>query len=137
MEMRILLGVIGSDCHAVGNKILEHFFREAEFKVINLGVMVSQDEFIDAAIETGAHAILISSLYGHGEIDCIGFRDRCIERGIGDIILYIGGNLAVGKNSFDALEKKYRDMGFDRVFSPSADLHRVARLLKQDIKDKK
>ena len=52
-QVSIVLGVIGSDCHAVGNKILERVFTDAGFKVINLGVMVSQEEFIAAAIETG------------------------------------------------------------------------------------
>ena len=87
--MNIILGVIGSDCHSVGNKILEAFFSENGFHVINLGVMVSQDEFIDAAIESDAKAILVSSLYGHGEIDCAGLRDRCVERGLQDIVLYV------------------------------------------------
>ena len=55
----VVLGVIGSDCHAVGNKIIEHALTREGFNVINIGVMVSQDEFIDAAIETGANAILV------------------------------------------------------------------------------
>ena len=76
----IVLGVIGSDCHSVGNKILEAYFTENGFNVTNLGVMVSQEEFIAAAIETGAKAILVSSLYGHGEIDCAGLREKCIEK---------------------------------------------------------
>ena len=59
--------------------------------------MVSQDEFIDAALANRADAILVSSLYGHGEIDCDGFRRRCTQRGLGDILLYVGGNLVVGK----------------------------------------
>ena len=46
----IVLGVIGADCHAVGNKILERVFSDAGFRVVNLGVMVSQEEFIAAAI---------------------------------------------------------------------------------------
>ncbi|MCX7885991.1 MAG: methylaspartate mutase subunit S [Verrucomicrobiae bacterium] len=129
----IILGVIGADCHAVGNKILEMFFSQEGFKVVNLGVMVSQDEFIDAAIETGASAILVSSLYGHAEIDCQGFRDRCIERGLDSIILYIGGNLAVGKRSFEEVEKKFKGMGFDRVFPPEVNLKEVAALLRGDI----
>jgi len=41
---------------AVGNKVLDRVFTAHDFHVINLGVMVSQDEYIDAAIETGADA---------------------------------------------------------------------------------
>ena len=62
----LVLGVIGMDVHAVGNKILEYAFENAGFHVVNLGVMVSQEEFVHAAIETAADVVLVSSLYGHG-----------------------------------------------------------------------
>ena len=129
----VVLGVIGSDCHSVGNKILEAFFTEKGFKVTNLGVMVSQEEFIAAAIETNAKAILVSSLYGHGEIDCVGLRDKCIEKGLDNMILYVGGNLVVGKTPFDVVEGKFLKMGYDRVFGPEDSLDREAELLQKDI----
>ena len=53
----LIIGVIGADVHAVGNKILYHAFTEAGFDVVNLGVMVSQEEYIAAAIEANADAI--------------------------------------------------------------------------------
>ncbi|MCL4516749.1 MAG: methylaspartate mutase subunit S [Firmicutes bacterium] len=119
MEQKtIVLGVIGADVHAVGNKILEQAFREAGFKVVNLGVLVSQEEFISAAIETAAEVIAVSSLYGHGEIDCRGLRDKCRESGLNNILLYVGGYLVVGKQDWKETEKKFKDMGFDRVYPP-------------------
>lgn len=130
----IVLGVIGSDCHAVGNKILDKFYSDAGFKVINLGVMVSQDEFIDSAIETGAEAILVSSLYGHGEIDCMGFRERCTERGLEDMILHVGGNLVVGKMDKAHIVEKFTEMGYDRVYTPDVDLEICLEELKKDLK---
>ena len=33
----LIIGVIGADVHAVGNKILYHAFTEAGFDVVNLG----------------------------------------------------------------------------------------------------
>ena len=128
-----VLGVIGSDCHAVGNKILEHALGHEGIKVVNLGVMVSQDEFIDAAIETGAQAILVSSIYGHGEIDCDGLRGRCLERGLDKIVLYVGGNLVIGKRDFAEVEVLFREMGYDRVFPPTIDLKAVSGFLRQDL----
>jgi len=133
----IVLGVIGYDCHSVGNKILDAFFTEEGFKVTNLGVMVSQEEFIDAAIETEAAAILVSSLYGHGLIDCQGFREKCIERGMDDVLLYVGGNLVVGKTDFRDVEEKFLAMGFDRVFPPDVDLKEASRMLMDDIEARK
>lgn len=129
----VVLGVIGSDCHAVGNKIIEHALTQDGFAVVNLGVMVSQDEFIDAAIETGARAILVSSIYGHGEIDCDGLRGRCIERGLDRILLYVGGNLVIGKREFAEVETLFKGMGYDRVFAPTCSLSDVARLLREDL----
>ena len=54
----LVIGVIGADVHAVGNKILYHAFTEAGFDVVNLGVMVSQEEYIAAAIEADAKIAL-------------------------------------------------------------------------------
>ena len=129
----LVIGVIGADCHAVGNKVLDRVFTSHDFHVINLGVMVCQDEYIDAAIETGADAIVVSSIYGHGDIDCLGLRERCIERGLGDILLYVGGNLVVGKHDFADVEVKFKEMGFNRVFAPSHDLEDVCALITNDI----
>jgi methylaspartate mutase sigma subunit len=133
MNRTIVLGVIGSDCHSVGNRILDAFFTEKGFRVVNLGVMVSQDEFIDAAVEANAAAILVSSLYGHGELDCAGFRDRCVERGLERIVLHVGGNLVVGKAPREEVTAKFAAMGFDRVFMPADDLEKAAQLLAADI----
>lgn len=129
----IVLGVIGSDCHSVGNKILNVFLNERGFRVVNLGVMVSQDEFIDAAIEAKAQAIVVSSLYGHGELDCAGLRERCLERGLDHMLLYVGGNLVVGKTPREVVTEKFLAMGFNRVFMPSDDLEEAARRLHEDI----
>ncbi|MCT4606451.1 MAG: methylaspartate mutase subunit S [Marinisporobacter sp.] len=118
MEKTIVIGVIGADCHAVGNKILEHAFSEAGFNVVNIGVLSPQEDFINAAIETNAEAIIVSSLYGHGEIDCRGLREKCEEAGLKDILLYVGGNIVVGKQDFESVEKRFKDMGFDRVYGP-------------------
>ncbi len=129
----IVLGVIGSDCHAVGNRILERFFSEAGFKVVNLGVMVQQEEFVAAAVETAAPAVLVSSLYGHGELDCRGLRDKYVEAGLGKILLYAGGNLVLGAAPFQEVEKKFKSLGFDRVFPPDAELEYALRCLRRDL----
>lgn len=129
----LILGVIGADVHAVGNKILHYAFEGAGFHVVNLGVMVSQREFIDAAVETDADAIVVSSLYGHGEMDCRGLREKCIEAGIGDILLYVGGNLVVGKTSFETIEERFMEMGFDRVFPPGTSPEDGIARLREDL----
>ncbi len=130
---RVVLGVIGADVHAVGNRILAYSLRNAGIEVENLGVMVSQEEFIAAAVETAADAIWVSSLYGHGEIDCRGLRGRCTEAGIGRVLLYVGGNLVVGKAPFADVERRFRAMGFDRVYPPGTSPEAAVADLRRDL----
>ena len=131
-KVTLVMGVIGADVHAVGNKILEYAFSQAGINVINLGVMVSQEEYIAAAIETNADLIVVSSLYGHGEIDCRGLREKCDEAGL-KIPLYVGGNLVVGKSNFEEVEKKYIDMGFSRVYPPGTTPEKCIEDIKKDL----
>ena len=129
----LVLGVIGADVHAIGNKILEHTLREAGFNPVNLGVLVSQEEFIKAALETGARAILVSSLYGHGELDCRGFREKTIEAGLEGVLLYIGGYLRVGKSDWAEVEQRFKGLGFDRVYSPGTLPEEAIKDLRKDL----
>ena len=130
----LVLGVIGADVHAVGNKILDYVFTQAGFNVVNLGVMVSQKEYVEAAVESAADAIIVSSLYGHGEIDCKGLREKCDEAGLTGIKLYAGGNLVVGKQDFSEVEQRFLAMGYDRVYPPGSDPELAIDHLHEDIK---
>lgn len=136
----LVIGVIGADVHAVGNRILNFVFKDASFNVVNLGVMVSQEEFISAAIETNADAICISSLYGQGELDCRGMREKCDEAGLKGIPLLVGGNVVIGKQVFEEVEKRFKAMGFDRVFPPNTPpettikaLHELLHMDEEDV----
>ena len=129
----VVIGVIGADVHAVGNKIIEHVLTEQGFNVVNIGVLSSQEDFINAAIETDAEAILVSSLYGHGEIDCKFMREKCIEAGLTKIKLYVGGNIVVGKQDFKEVEQRFKKMGFDRVYPPGTNIERAIKDIKEDL----
>ncbi len=129
----IVIGVIGADVHAVGNKIIEYTLNNAGYNVVNIGVLSSQEDFINAAIETNADLIMVSSLYGHGEIDCRGMREKCVEAGIENINLYVGGNIVVGKQDFHQVKKTFMDMGFNRVYPPGTPIDDALDDLKKDL----
>ena len=132
-KVTLVMGVIGADVHAVGNKILEYAFSQAGINVINLGVMVAQEEYIAAAVETNADLIVVSSLYGHGEIDCRGLREKCDEAGLKNIPIYVGGNIVVGKANFDEVEKRFLAMGFSRVYPPGTTPEQCIEDIKKDL----
>lgn len=115
---KVVLGTIGADAHVVGIYILRRALEEAGFEVVYLGSVVSQEEFIGAAIETKADAIWVSSLYGMALLDAEGFRDKCTETGLKDIILYIGGILTSTGEDWEWTEKQFKKMGFNRVYPP-------------------
>ncbi len=131
-DRTLVTGVIGADTHIVGNRILSLALEEAGFKVVALGALTPAEEFVKAAIETAADAIMVSSLYGQGELDCRGFRDLCIEAGLADILLYVGGNLVVGKQDWADVERRFLEMGFDRAFPPGTRTDEVVAALDRD-----
>ena len=69
----LVTGVIGADTHIVGNRILGMVLEKAGYKVVSLGALTPAEEFVEAAIETAADGIMVSSLYGQGELDCRDF----------------------------------------------------------------
>ena len=136
-KRKIVTGVIGYDIHYGGNVILQYALREAGFEVISLGTQVSQKDFINAAIEASADAILVSSMYGHAEMDCQGFGHACREAGL-NIPLYIGGNLLVGaeqsgKDKWPDTERKFKGMGLTRVYPADVSLEAAIEDLKADL----
>jgi methylaspartate mutase sigma subunit len=132
MAKTVILGVIGSDAHVVGITILEQALQAAGFDVVNLGVQTSQEEFISAAGDAEAEAVLISSLYGHAEQDCQGFHEHLADAGL-DVVTYIGGNLAVGQDDFERTREKFREFGFDRVFDSESDPEEAIAALRRDL----
>ena len=132
-QKTIVTGVIGSDTHIVGNRILSMALEMAGYKVVSLGALTPSADFIRAAVETNADAILVSSLYGQGELDCRGFRDLCVEAGLEKMLLYVGGNLVVGKHPWGEVEKTFLDMGFDRAAAPGTRVETVVEWLEQDL----
>jgi len=129
----VVIGVIGADVHAVGNKIIDHVLSSNGYNVVNIGVLSTQEDFINAAIETDAKAILVSSLYGHGEMDCRYFKEKCEEAGLENVKLYVGGNIVVGKQDFNEVEDRFKKMGFDRVYPPGMKIEKALEDLREDI----
>lgn len=135
-NMSVVIGTIGLDAHMIGGWVLQKTFSEAGFKVAFLGAVVPQEDFINAAIEINADAILVSSMYGMGIIDCEGLRDKCIEAGIPDIILYAGGTVAAPlelEKNWPEIERRFKDMGFNRVFRNTTSAAEAVSILKSDL----
>lgn len=136
-RLKVVTGTIGDDIHSFGIKVIEHALNDAGFHVVPLGIQTSQEDFIAAAVETNASAILISSMSGHARLLCEGLREKCMEAGLKDIALYLGGTLSTGDMPWEELEQMFRKMGYTRVYSTAAMPGQIMEDLKADLATKK
>lgn len=132
-KVKVVTGTIGDDIHSFGIKVIEHALHDAGFQVIPLGIQTSQEDFIEAAVETNAAAILISSMSGHARLLCEGMREKCLEAGLKDIVLYLGGTLSTGDVPWETLEQMFLKMGYTRVYSTSTMPGQIIKDLKADL----
>lgn len=56
---------------------------------------------------------------GYGELDCYGMRENVKKvSGLGDDSSYVGGNISCWKTSLGRCWKRFKAMGFNRVYKP-------------------
>ena len=115
-DIKLVTGTIGDDIHSLGIKVIEQALKNEGYKIISLGIQTSQEDYIKAAMETDADGILVSSMSGHGRLLCQGFRDKCKEAGLENVLLYVGGCLTTGDTSWDDIHTEFKTMGFDRIY---------------------
>lgn len=104
LGLTVVAGTVGEDEHSVGlREILDIKHGGIEkygVKYHYLGTSVPVSKLIDAAIETGAHAILISTIISHNDVHRAQMRklaDLCVERGIRDRVILIAGGTQVNR----------------------------------------
>ncbi|MCJ7595771.1 MAG: methylaspartate mutase subunit S [Desulfobacterales bacterium] len=132
-KLTVITGTVGQDSHSIGVSLLSRFLKENGFEVVELRGLTPPEDFISAARETDAAAILVSSLYGMGEMDLAGFKDKCTEAGLGNVLLYVGGYLKIGRHDWKEDEAAFKKLGFDRVFPPGVELDEVLKDLRADL----
>ena len=59
---KVVIGTVKGDLHDIGKNLVASMFEGCGFEVINLGVDVSSDKFVRAAIENNADIICMSAL---------------------------------------------------------------------------
>jgi len=114
--MKVVTGVVGNDIHVVANRLIDLSLQARGYEVFNLGVNTHLEEFFDAAVETGAEVLMISSL--NGEAEGWGREVRLLKsqyKTLDDLIMMIGGNLVVGRGNTEDIIARYKKYGFDLV----------------------
>ena len=129
--LKVVAGTVGEDEHSVGlREILDIKHGGIEkygVKYHYLGTSVPVDKLVDAAIETGAHAILISTIISHNDVHRAQMRklaELCIEKGIRDKVILIAGGTQVNR-------EMAKETGLDATFGRGTKgLHVVNAMVK-------
>jgi len=135
--MKVVTGVVGNDIHVVANRLIELSLNARGFEVFNLGVNTYLEEFFDAAVETGAEILLISSLNGEAEgwareVKLLKSKYKTLD----NLVMMIGGNLVVGTAPAEEIVPRYKNYGFDLVFH-QVDLNTGLDTLEEYLKERK
>ncbi|HOS52685.1 MAG TPA: D-ornithine 4,5-aminomutase subunit OraE, partial [Fervidobacterium sp.] len=116
--IKVVAATVGEDEHSVGlREILDIKHGGIEkygIKYVYLGTSVPPEKLIDAAIETGADAILASMIITHNDVHVKNMQrlnELAIEKGIRDKVLIIAGGTQI--NNDMAVENGV-DAGFGR-----------------------
>ena len=91
-EVTVVIGTVKGDLHNIGANIVKLMFEGNGFKVIDLGVDVAAETFIDAAIEYDAKIICCSALLTTTMSELKKVINEAKNKGIRDKVkIFIGG----------------------------------------------
>lgn len=108
---RVVIGTALGDLHSLGKRIVGGCLKAAFVEVVDLGVNVSAERFVDEAMARDAQVIAVSAMMAHtatGESGCLGVRRILRERGLEQRF-----RLVVGGAPFRFDEDLYRRVGAD------------------------
>ncbi len=93
---RVIIGTAFGDLHSLGKRIVMGCLKSMMVDVIDLGVNVTSEDFVNAAIEHDAQVIAVSSMMMHtatGEEGSLAVRELLKQQGLeSKIKLVVGGS---------------------------------------------
>ncbi|NNK48037.1 MAG: corrinoid protein [Gemmatimonadetes bacterium] len=89
---KVVLGSVQGDLHDIGKNLVGIMLEGAGFEVVDLGIDVPADKFVDTAVSEGASVIGVSSLLTTTMTQMKGVVDLVDERGLsGRVKVIVGG----------------------------------------------
>lgn len=90
----VVIGTVEGDIHDIGKNIVVSMMRSNDFKVIDLGVDVNADKFVEAIRENGAKVLGLSALLNNTYQEMKNVVEKFVEAGLRDQVnIIIGGTV--------------------------------------------
>lgn len=126
-RIRVLIAKPGLDGHDQGAKIVVRGLIDAGFEVIYTGLRQTPIAVANAALEEGVDVIGLSSMAGSHLPFCRKLKPLLEERGMGDKVWIIGGNIP----ATDCVE--LRELGFTGIFPTSSKIVAIVDFIKERV----
>jgi methylmalonyl-CoA mutase cobalamin-binding domain/chain len=95
IEGRVVIGTAHGDLHSLGKRIVSGCLKSMMIEVIDIGVNVPAERFVEEAVAHAAQVVGISAMMMHtarGENGCLKVRELLQQRGLEkDIKIIVGG----------------------------------------------
>jgi methanogenic corrinoid protein MtbC1 len=108
---KVVIGAAAGDLHSLGKRIVIGCLKSLMVDVVDLGINVSAETFVDAAVANNAQVIAVSAMMVHtatGEHGSLEIRALLKQRGLEDKI-----KIAVGGAPYRFDPKLYQKVGAD------------------------
>jgi trimethylamine corrinoid protein len=132
---RVVIGTASGDLHSLGKRIVMGCLKALMVDVVDLGVNVPAERFVDEALRTDAQVIAISAMMVHtatGPDGCLKVRRILHERGLEDRF-----KLVVGGAPYRFDDVLYRSVGADAWAADGVGAGRLIVDLIKEIKEGK
>jgi methylmalonyl-CoA mutase C-terminal domain/subunit len=123
-KIRVLVAKPGLDGHDRGAKLISMALRDAGMEVMYTGLRQTPEAIVNAAIQEGVDAILLSCLSGAHDILFPEIMERLRAKGVEDILV-IGGGI-IPKEDIPAL----KEVGIQEVFGPGTKTSEIIEFLR-------
>ncbi|MHA1149903.1 MAG: cobalamin B12-binding domain-containing protein [Promethearchaeota archaeon] len=114
-KQKIIIGTIKNDFHGLGKKILKLFLEMENFEVIDLGLDVAPEKFIEAVIENNASYIFVSTMMLHNIIGVKRVGDLLLQKNLKDKVKFFVGGAPFNYN-YSLAEKVGADRSAEDVY---------------------
>lgn len=126
-KIRVLVAKPGLDGHDRGAKLISMALRDSGMEVMYTGLRQTSEAIVNAAIQEGVDAILLSCLSGAHDILFPEIMEKLRVKGGGDILV-IGGGI-IPKEDIPAL----KEAGIQEVFGPGTRTSEIIEFLRKKL----
>ncbi len=88
---KVVLGTVKGDLHDIGKNLVGMMLESTGFEVVNVGIDVAPEKFLEAAKESGATIVAMSALLTTTMLAMKETVDLFKENGLTDVKLIVGG----------------------------------------------